>query len=54
MKTPEKTNDQIIAIEGVKKNFGDVTALDGVSLNIREEEFFSTCLAHQDVERPLY
>ena len=41
MKTPQKTNDQIIAIEGVKKNFGDVTALDGVSLNIREGEFFS-------------
>ena len=41
MKTPQKTNDQIIAIEGVKKNFGDVTALDGVSLNILEGEFFS-------------
>ena len=41
MKTPQKTNDQIIAIDGVKKNFGDVTALDGVSLNIREGEFFS-------------
>jgi len=41
MKIPQKTNDQIIAIEGVKKNFGDVTALDGVSLNIREGEFFS-------------
>ena len=41
MKTAQKTNDQIIAIESVKKNFGDVTALDGVSLNIREGEFFS-------------
>lgn len=41
MKAPQKTNNPIIAIEGVEKHFGDVTALDGVSLNIQAGEFFS-------------
>jgi len=41
MNKPQKTNNPIIAIEGVEKHFGDVTALDGVSLNIQAGEFFS-------------
>ncbi len=41
MKRPQKTNKQIINIKGVEKQFGDVTALNGVSLTIKEGEFFS-------------
>jgi putative spermidine/putrescine transport system ATP-binding protein len=33
--------DVAVRLEGVRKRFGDVTAVDGVDLDIREGEFFS-------------
>ncbi len=34
-------NQNLLSITGVSKNFGDVTALDDVSIEIRENEFFA-------------
>ncbi|TIQ12818.1 ATP-binding cassette domain-containing protein, partial [Mesorhizobium sp.] len=31
----------LLAIDKVSKNFGRVTAVDGISLDIRENEFFA-------------
>ncbi|TIN79667.1 MAG: ATP-binding cassette domain-containing protein, partial [Mesorhizobium sp.] len=31
----------LLAIDHVSKNFGRVTAVDGISLDIRENEFFA-------------
>ena len=38
----ERGNDPIaVRLEGVVKRFGDVVAVDGVDLDVREGEFFS-------------
>ena len=35
------TIKNIVELDGVEKHFGEVAALDGVSAQIREGEFFS-------------
>lgn len=36
-----QSNDQLIRIDAVSRSFGDVVALDDVSIDIRENEFFA-------------
>lgn len=36
-----QANDQLIRIDAVSRSFGDVVALDSVSIDIRENEFFA-------------
>lgn len=36
-----QANDQLIRIDSVSRSFGDVVALDNVSIDIRENEFFA-------------
>ena len=38
---PKSTQDTLIRIQNVERHFGSVTALDSVSLDIRQGEFFS-------------
>ena len=46
-------NRSFIQIKNVSKHFGDVKAVDNVSIEIEEGEFFRYW-AHQVVEKPLY